>query len=382
MNLSWINRQLMVALTIGSIGLVVFGVQPLLYGAYVNEGRVTEGGLGLLAAVEIAAIALSSGLGITLIKRVPVWQVVALGITLMFVGNLLPESFSLYFARGMAGIGGGLLVALAAQSIATRHNVNAASGAFLFLQSLTQFFILQWFSVGTHFARSVEIERILAGLAVAMFLLLPLLPKGVQTDHPLQEEMIDGTGMPASGLLALMAAGLFQGSAVGLWAYLGLWLQSRGVPADSIAPALTASMVGQMAGALIAAALGHRAHSTSQVIVAAVVLLATVGGFVVFGGTGLAGWLLVVAFGVAWMVATPALAGFVRDVDTSRRSLPYLSTAQLLGAASLPTLVGLMVSDIGLDGVMLTCGIGTIVSIIAVTAAYVSRPRQLVPGGS
>lgn len=366
---------LVASLILGSAGLLVLGVQPLLYGSYVHEQLIDEASLGLLAAIEIATIALGSAGGIALLGRIPARLVALMGIALTVGANLLPAMVPLLLARALSGTGGGLLVAIAASAIARRHALNAAAAAFLFLQAASQYAILQWFSAQTDAASSTAVQYALAGIATLTALMLPLLPAQFGLAHTAHSETHAGGLPPVSGWIALSASGLLVGAVVGIWAYMGLWLEQRGIPDRQVAPMLTASMVGQMFGALIAIALGERGHSGGRVIVTAAVLLGIVGALLLRGAGGGLGWGLIIGYGVVWMVATPALTGFLLEADATRRSLPFSASAQLLGAAVVPTVVGILFADSGLDTVLIAFAGALIGSLMLILLALTTRQR-------
>src|ERR1700724_142045 len=64
-----LTRGLSASLAVGSIGLLIFGVQPVLFGGLVAEGRLRDEGVGPLVTVELLAIALGSLLGGRALKR-------------------------------------------------------------------------------------------------------------------------------------------------------------------------------------------------------------------------------------------------------------------------------------------------------------------------
>jgi len=366
------------SLTLGAAGLLVLGAQPLLYGSYVHERRITDAGLGLLAAIEITAIALGSAGGIALLGRIPARLVALTGIGLTIAANLLPAAVSLLLARAISGTGGGLLVAIAAAAIARRSRLNAAAAAFLFLQAASQYAILQWFSAQGGAASAVEIQHALAVIAALTALMLPLLPAGLAPAQHAKAET-HATGLPPlSGWIALGASALLVGGIVGIWAYMGLWLELRGVPADRITPMLTASMIGQMVGSLVAVALGERGHSGGRVIAMAAVLLGIVGWLLLRGADGPLGWALIVGYGVVWMIATPALTGFLLEADPTRRSLPFSASAQLLGAAIVPTVAGMAFADSGLDTVLMACAGALVASLVLILTALAARLKPAV----
>ena len=369
-------------LLIGAAGLLVLGVQPLLYGSYVHEGRIGEASLGLLAAIEIAAIALGSAGGIALLARLPARYVALAGIALTIAANLLPAGVPLLLARAISGTGGGLLVGVAAGAIARSKGLNAAAAAFLFLQAASQYAILQWFASAAAPGSAADVQHALALIAAVTALALPLVPNSLaQAAH--HEQAATKGAIPFSGWIGLTASALLVGAVVGIWAYMGLWLEARGIAPERIAPMLTASMVGQMAGALVAISIGERGHATTRAGVTGLALIGIVALLFLRGAGGAAGWSLVVGYGFVWMVLTPALTGFLLEADPTRRSLPFAASAQLMGAAILPTVAGMMIEAPGqfggIDTVLIACSGAVILGLALLAAALAARPR-LQPG--
>lgn len=365
-------------LLIGAAGLLVLGVQPLLYGCYVHEGRIGEASLGLLAAVEIAAIALGSAGGIALLGRMPARLVAFVGIAVTIAANFLPAAVPLLLARAVSGAGGGLLVGVAAGAISRSKGLNAAAAAFLFLQAASQYAILQWFASAAAPSAAADVQHALAVIAALTALTLPLVPKSLASRAHHDDHANKGA-IPLSGWTGLAASALLVGAIVGIWAYMGLWLEARGIAPERVAPMLTASMVGQMAGALVAISIGERGHAGLRAIVAGLGLMFIVALLFLRGAEGLVGWGLVVGYGFVWMVVTPALTGFLLEADPTRRSLPYAATAQLLGAAILPTAAGMLIELPkeygGLDTVLIACAAAVILGLAMIGVALALRPR-------
>jgi hypothetical protein len=142
---------------------------------------------------------------------------------------------------------------------------------------------------------------------------------------------------------------------------------------------LTASMVGQMVGALVAITIGERGHAGTRAGGTGLALIAIVAALLLRGADGAAGWLLVVGYGFVWMVLTPALTGFLLEADPTRRSLPFAASAQLMGAAILPTVAGLLIGSAGLDTVLIACAAAVVLGLALIAAALAARPR-LQPG--
>lgn len=321
-------------------------------------------------------LSLGCAAGVAVLRRTPAWPVVVAGAALLAAGNLLSDSLPLFPARAVAGAGGGLLVALAAAAIARRRDVDRAAAAFLFLQAASQTALVQWVAWDAARAAAAPLQQALAFiglLSVPLALLLPsrlglpLAPAGDAAPRPSR-----------AGHAALLVAGLFVGAVVGLWAYLSLWMESKALPASRIGTLLALSLAGQMAGALLAM-VARRGRSSNRALAAGGGLLLAVAGLLWLGPAGPLGMALALLFGFAWMFATPALTGFLEEVDPARGSLPHAAAAQLLGAALIPTLVGALAQ--GLDGTMMAFATLVVASMMLLLLVRAASGRQR-PGSS
>lgn len=369
-----LEDRLWPALLLGAVGLLVLGVQPLLYAAYVHERLIVAERLGTLAAAEISAIALGSLAGVRLLRCVSARMTGLVGLALLVAGNLLPETVSLFLTRPLAGLGGGMVVSLAAAQIAQRSNVNAASGLFLFLQATSQYAIMQGFTLFSPGSHALEVQLTLAIAALAAVPILVL----VRMDSALAGEDAhkEATFPPLAGWLVLGVCALYVGAAVGIWAYLGVWLEGAGMPPTSASALLTAALGGQIAGTLLAVALGTHRYSAWQVAGSGLAMIAAIGALLAAGPAGIAGWALLIGFGFAWMVGTPALSGLLLACDPERLSLPYAASAQLLGAALVPTLVGESMTESGLNLVLGTfSGLAALAVLLVPVAMAAHRPK-------
>ena len=76
---------------------------------------------------------------------------------------------------------------------------------------------------------------------------------------------------------------------------------------------------------------------------------------------------------------TPALTGFLLEADPTRRSLPFAASAQLMGAAILPTVAGMMIETPGeyggIDTVLIACSAAVVLGLALLAAALAARPR-------
>jgi hypothetical protein len=332
------SANVLITLILGSVGLMVFGLQPLLFGSYVKEGVLTEQVLGLLGAVEVTGIAIGSGIAIPLLRKSRTAWVGLAGIMLMAAANLFQphagDALLLFAARAICGLGEGLTVGIASYAIAGAHRVASWTAAFQLIQAASQFVVIEGFAVLKLPTSSGTVQSTLALAAGACLLALPFLPRFSATEAGEAGVQANSPSLP--GYVGLVAMFLFVGGVVGIWGYTGLWLESRGLTATQATGALAASLAGQSIGAFIGMIIGDGRRAWVRLSALIIILLGIVGAWIARPDLVA----LAFVFGLAWQLVTPALASVLVELDPRRRALPFAAAAQLAGIAALPTILG------------------------------------------
>lgn len=349
----------------GTAALVVLGLQPVLYGAYVHEGTIPDYRLGLLSAAELFAIAAGSAVAVKLLRSLPVLPVALMGIALLCLGNMLEAGhghmLTLFGFRAIAGSGAGLLVGLAASAIARTNRIGFWAGSFLFGQALTQYGVVRWFAAYLPAADSMAVQLSLAMAGAAVLLVLPFLPArihaAVSGDAP---RVLPPTGR---GLVGLAAMFFCVGGTGGIWGYMELWLHSEGVPQPQALHMLSIALLGQTIGAAAGAMLADGRWAWLRLFVLILALAGSVAGWM----ASPASLMLALAFGVIFTLAAPAFSTLLHQIDPDRRAVPYAATAQLAGISIMPTIAGETLAAQGLSLVILAC-----LCAIAFSAALVA----------
>ncbi|WP_348527045.1 MFS transporter [Mesorhizobium sp.] len=136
------GSQLASALWIGSVGLLILGLQPVLLGALYTEGHVTGDELALVATAEMIAIGIGSAIVAMLLPaRNMRWKSAALLVLLALANFWTAYAGSpngLIGARILAGVAEGGLVAVATELIARSRRAERIGGYFVTLQTLAQ----------------------------------------------------------------------------------------------------------------------------------------------------------------------------------------------------------------------------------------------------
>ena len=366
------GRTLATSILIGSCALLVLGVQPVLLGAMVQEGRIAEAQVGNLVTIEMIAMVLGSLAGIGLLRKMGARVVIGVAGLVLAAMNLTMAGQSgmtvLASLRGVAGLSEGVLVASALVAISRVERVERASAVFLAVQTLLQAAVaaaLPFIIAGSSRTDTALLALALAGaFAAAAALLLP---------PQLQPAAPDGErgALTRASLTALLGAGLFLGAIVSVWSYFGLWLIRYGYPPAFEGTAVSSCLVAQVIGALAAARFGERLPNRQTISVCALAAALLVALFFVGRGNATAILMVSIAFGFVWLFTLPFFAGWLIEIDPGRRAVLYLTAFQLGGAALLPSLAGVAVGSFSVDAAMILSGA---IFLVLATVPFRGKP--------
>jgi len=346
---------------LGSLALLILGMQPLLYGGFVREGVIAEDALGLLSAAEVIAITIGSAAAIPILRRFsPVW-IGLIGIAVNCSGNLVPLGPSspllLMTARAWAGLGSGLLLGISAAAIAKTARIGNWTAASLFGQAATQFAVMNWFAVHAPDAPTWEIQRgivLVMAAATALVFALPHNLAGATAESDTARNSVS-PWPDRRGLRCLLAMALYTGGAVTMWAYAGLWMNHRGIATAAGAMVLTVNLAGQALGSLVSMLLPESRHDWTRALAMTTLFVLGSVAWLASPGSPVFGF----CYGLFWMSGAPALASVLAAIDPGRRAVPFAAAAQLAGIALIPTIFGIALAARGLD-ILAICAIATV----------------------
>ncbi len=362
-------------LAVGSIALLVLGVQPVLLGPLVAEGRIGDSGVGHLVTVELVAMALGSLLGTRLLRQFPVRPVATVGAIVLLLANaamiMRGGPGLLLGLRGVAGLAEGLLLGLPVIAIARSQKPERLAALFLVGQTAFQL-IVAAIMPNLIFAGS----RADAGFLILAAAAAMVIPLTILTPTQLRPAAPDPT---AGALTVRSAAGLlgsaaYLGGIVVVWSYFGLWIARQGHPPAMEGVAVALSLASQVCGALVAAKLGDRLRNRLVIAGAAAGEGVLVLALLAFGHSSAAVYAFSIGFGFLWLFALPSFTGLLIEIDPRRRAALYLSAAQLGGSALLPSLAGPIVETIGVDG---ASWFGIASFSVTILLMVVARPAPL-----
>ncbi len=359
----------------GCIGLIVFGIQPLLFGALVRQGTITDPWVGSLVATETLTMALGSVAGLSLLRRNDATRIGTFAALAMAAINLAslagsgPQS--LLLLRALAGLAEGMLVTLALARIGRDQNPERRSAQFLAMQTTTQavaaVFLPDLTFRGSQAAGGFLLLAVLGVLATACARLAP-------RDIGDMSEFGPRRPIGPASWLTLVATGLYMGALVCGWSFAGLALSTRGIGVDVQGYMMAASLLAQLPGVALAAYLSPRAPAIpliggSWLAISCIlqVLMATHGGPPLL-------WASMLGYGLIWLFPLPFITRLLIRIDPSRQSSLYVSASLLIGSAAIPLLGALATSRGGADAAL---GLASMVAVSAAMLVGIVLPLLL-----
>lgn len=338
--------QLASALWIGSVGLLILGLQPVLLGALYTEGHVTGDELALVATAEMIAIAIGSAVVAMLLPaRNMRWKSTLL-LVLLALANVWTAyavtANSLIAARAVAGLAEGGLVAVATELIARSRRAERIGGYFVTLQTLAQCALALLLAL-----YAVPVAGSAGGfIALGVVCLLSLAAAWTVPDDyadlPKEEHFANVLTVPAiTALLSIFCYFMFFGA---VWAFLEPLGAQFGIDGRTIGVMVSASLAAQVSGAMIAtvseARIDYRLAITVIGIIAAVssALLSTGPGLSVF-------WAVALLMGFILLFVVPYQIRLAIIADETRNAVLLVPAAQLFGLAIGPVAASLLIDS-------------------------------------
>jgi DHA1 family inner membrane transport protein len=362
--------QVWAALWIGSVGLLILGLQPLLLGALLDERRVDLDQLGLIATAEIIAIGLGSALATTIfstrLRLKSAILVLALA-ALDYAVALATSPNALLIVRTLAGAVEGCMVAVSIELIARSRRAERLTGFFVALQTLAQCVLA--FGLGKWVIHSppatdglgANAGFIALGIVSAASLAPALLVPAEYGAIPKQGGSMDGV-LTIRAILALLSVLTFFMCIGAIWAFLEPLGARHGIDAQTIAFMVSANLGVQVLGALAATWLQERISYRPVVLVCGLVAIAATA--IVEVGISLPMfWLAVLAIGFVWLFVIPFQVGQTVAADSSRSAALLAPAAIFCGVALGPLVASAFVTGDDASAVPLFAICAVVVSL-------------------
>ena len=377
--------QVMAALAIGTIAVLMVGIQPIVLGELVDARRVSLEGVGLVAMAEIILLGLGVVLGDALLpiaRLRAVTLVAALAAAGLDLLTLQAQGdAALTAVRAAAGLAEGVLIWVATGVVVRTASPARVGGIFFVLQTLAQALL------GAVLANAVIPRWGWAGSFMALGL-LALLACALAFAQPARLAPLpppSATGFRWSArTLQPLAVVFLQLAALGsFWAYLEPLGKAAGFDARGAQTLVAASLAMQVIGGIVAT-LAVRRLPVVPALLGCSVALAGVTGFIHQLPAGsLQGFAVACAlFGFVWLFMLPFHIGLALRADPSGRLAGLVPAAQLLGSACGPLTASFIVQGENAGAVpLLSAGFAVAAALLALALVRkAARPSPGAPG--
>ncbi|WP_233871235.1 MFS transporter [Paraburkholderia adhaesiva] len=338
--------QVSAALAIGTIALLMIGIQPILLGELVDAKRVTLEGVGLVAMGEIVTLGLGVALGDLLVPVRWLRRVAIVAGLSSAAFDLLTTHASgdgpMLTVRACAGLAEGLLVWGTTGVVVRSANPTRVAAIFFVVQTLAQALVgavlanLVIPRAGWQggFETLAGLSLLTCGLAFVQPATLPPLASGSTGDF---------RWFPA--LLLPLFVAFLQLAAVGaFWAYMEPLGKVAGLDGRSSQTLISGVLAAQVLGGTAASLLARRVGARPVLFCASLIFIAALttvhwmsaGHALTFGVASL-------LFGFVWLFALPFHVALAFQADPSGRLASLVPAAQLIGSAFGPLAASLLV---------------------------------------
>ncbi|MCI3945669.1 membrane protein [Pseudomonas syringae] len=369
------RRQLSAALALGSVAVLMVGLQPLLLGELLAQNHVSLEGVGLVAMGEIVALGLGVVLGDLLRSRLNLRLLTVIALFCAAGMDLITANVtgdgSLTAARAMAGLAEGLLLWGAVSLIVQGPAPDRVAGVFMVVQTLAQALIAAvlafWILPGQSVYAGFVFLGVLTAVSVVCVAWLPIR----LACQPDKQPGASGFrwNFKHAGLLILV---FLQLSAIGaLWAYLEPLGTHAGLTSQAAQLLVSAMLFMQVVGGCLGILLVRRVPDYSMLALAALLLASIALGMYVAADQGITVFLgLCSFFALVYLMLTPFQVRIALQIDPSGRIAGLIPGMQLLGCAFGPLLASQWIAGENAQPVLL---VSTWFSVIALLLVGILR---------
>lgn len=328
--------QVAAALAIGTIGVLMVGVQPILLGELVEAKQVSLEGVGIVAMAEIVTLGLGVVLGDALLpwSRLRLITIVAalLAACLDLSTLLVSGDASIAAMRAAAGLAEGVLVWGTTGVVLRTANPARVAGIFFVVQTLAQA------ALGALLANAVIPHWGWQGgfVTLGALTLLPCLLAFQQPGRlaPLAPPAVSGFRWSAATLLPLGIVFLQLATLGSFWAYLEPLGKAAGLDARAAQTMIAGVLAMQVVGGSVAAFAVRRLAVVPTLVACSLVLAGvTLALYQLASGSTLNFGLGCALFGFVWLFMLPFHIGLALRADPIGRLAGLVPAAQLLGSA-------------------------------------------------
>lgn len=364
--LSPTRMQTIAALVIGTVALLILGLQPILLGELVAQKHITLEGVGVVAMGEIISVGLGVIFGNSVLPLTHMRGIAVLAAVLAALLDLLTMKLSgdvsFVSVRALCGLMEGVLVWVTTCTIVRSPLPERLASIFLVAQTLAQaavaavlaLFVIPYGGWQAGFA-------VLAGLSFMTVFAAQVLCPSVA---PLVEIGSARPPFTAATVLTFLVV-FFQMGAIGsLWAYLDPLGRSAGLDGEAVQMLISLVLLMQVIGGSVAGIEVRRGNAVAILIVSSLLQAGIALAIYAIGGPAMVRFaVLSAAFGFVWLFLMPFHIRLAFQADAAGRVAVLVPALQLLGVAFGPLLASAFVTGDDARPVPMVCAIFAIAAV-------------------
>lgn len=375
----------------GTYGAVVASVLPSLVGAWIADVGLSERMAGEVATVNVLAATLGLCLALFLVSRWPLPRIARAGLLLAIAGDLLSilasDMLQLSLLRAMQGIGVGLIVGAATNWIGRHEYAARGFGMYIMLQFVFAAVLIAAIPALVPHLGAASVYAALLALAVVSLVLYPLLGLngGSVPLRPAVAEALEEASAAAEAehpavlkLLSVLAFGLFNIAAIGLWSYMLRYGEVVGLSAEAAAQTLALSSLCGIPGTIFVVVLSARYGRFWPLMLALAVYTIPA---IVFAASHVAAVVFVaglVVQNIAWAIVAPYFQAVQAALDRTGRLAVWGMIVASIGAGLGPAFIGFAIdgASYGLAFWFAVAALGLAALTGAAPALVTDRPER------
>lgn len=344
-------------LLIGTIGMLICGVQPVLLGALVAEHRLSVAGLGWATTAEFLTLGISIVVAGGLLRPHNLRLLAALAALLTGLADLamlFQSGASIFLNRAVSGCGEGVLVWITGCMIARSPTPARWSGIFVTAQGITQLAyttVIPLTLMATYGADGAFIGMALT--AAVAFVAAAALPNNM-VDLPAHDTSRLTVLLSLPSIMVLTSVFLIAAFSIGLFVYLAPLSLQAGLSSSQMGLVISIVLGSSILGSAVAALVPKLPYYPIFVacLITNVVVLAVLWAMPDFMTICVAA----AVFGFMWLFFMPYQLPMAVEVDPTRQTAVVLGGAQLLGGGAGPFLCSFFVTNADARGSLLVVG--------------------------
>lgn len=362
-------KAIAAATILGTVGALTILVMPGLLGVIVDAFGLDDQQLGVVASVEIFAMAIATGVTTFGICRFN-WRTMALlALLVLAAGNLatmIASTFpQLLLTRGVSGIGEGVAVALSFSALGATRNPDRSFGIYLLFALAFAAAVLYVFPDIVELGGHLLVFSFLIAICVLNMLCLPWLPPQPKGGgfHPDGRKIRIPYKLAFIGLLMVTFYFIAQGA---VWSYVERMGLDRGIDRQMVGTALSLSALSGIAGAGVAMLLGNRVWRSVPITFG--VLVQIISMLMLTADFDQSEFIAaVMIFNFSWNLCQPYFSGVMSELDASGRVVALMGSLQTIGVALGPFIAAMIIRP-GQYTSICYLGIGTV--LVALLLSY------------